>query len=287
MIIKKAIFLIVLSLTTLSCKRIKKSHGNTKNHAYNVDSIKYSNQIIGVAINAHLLNGLISIIPNNLKKEISKIRREVKDTSLGITLRLHSWGDGQGFAPEIIYVSNNKNFEYAFPFRDEYYYYELQPYWGVENRDKDLIQWFNYQMNFTQQFNFILSGLCLNKKYKLPQLQRFITIFEDSLLKMNPITYGKNIQVSREITLKDTTYLKSIVIHERFRNERPCSDSISKNINNIIEDLKKYPDKSVRYFRPIEGGNAFWRFEIISCDDSTLRVETSFEDKECYFNMFW
>lgn len=245
------------------------------------DSTKYNNLIFNIALSTpdFATEKYQNIVDEKgfkwLKEEILKRKKEVKDTALGITLRLHKWtyDGGQSFSKIIIYVSNGKTFEYAFPFLDEYYYYLINP----ENKNNIEVQsMFKQHRNFITQLNYITFSLGLNKTSRVKELNSFISLLTDSLLNM------------KEVKLSDIDYLKQYMKKELTRayNEKPCLENVSRNINSIISDLQNNKDQSIRYFQCAQGGDAFWKFEFIK-RDSTIIIQPTFENKECYFVLLW
>lgn len=278
--------LVWLTVSIFSCKPgVKKVvHNNIQ------DSVHYQNLIMATVANEPNLYGIRG--PESiyfLKKDIVTIRREVKDTALDVTLRLHTWGDGQGYPPIIIYVSNSKGFEYAFAFRDEGYRRLIGFY---KNDDKEFARWLKSGRNFTTQLNFILYGLGFNKASEEAKAQRFITLLEDSLMGRIYVWKVRE-KYEQELTLKDTTFLSNALNKQLSRDDRdssyckPCTDSIKINTAKIITELRNNQNNRIRYFKTYEGGGAYWRFEIIIEKDSSLFVNTSFANEACYRCTFW
>ncbi|MES2141141.1 MAG: hypothetical protein V4511_15650 [Bacteroidota bacterium] len=246
----------------------------------NLDSTHYANLILNIALTtpefaSPKYRNIVSEKGFKSLKEFILRKREVKDSALGITLRIHSWtyDGGQSFSKIIIYVSNGVNFEYAFPFLDEYYYYLERP----EYKNNEEVQYLFYQRrNFITQLNYVTYSLGLNKPSRIKELNSFVTLLTDSLLGM------------KEIKLKDIDYLKQYLNKELSKKykEKPCLDSVSQNINSIISDLQNNKDESIRYFRCKEGSDAYWKFKFNE-EDSSIVIHPTFENKECYMVVLW
>ncbi len=273
----KQAFTLFTILLFSTCKQQEEK----KQPSSNIDSTRYNNLILNIAMCTpeFLSNKYQTRIDEKWFKRVKELvlrKKEVSDTKLGITLRLHEWtyDGGQSFPNFIIYVSNGKDFEYAFPFLDEYYY-DLN---GLKKENNEVVQYmFKQHWNFFTQLNYITSKLELNKPSRIKELNTFVSLLTDSLLVM------------KELKLKDIDYLKDRldrVLTTNDTSRKFCLENVSKNINSIISDLENNKDQSIRYFLCSEGANAFWKFKFIN-NDSTIIIQPTVENKECYECVFF
>jgi len=259
-----------------SCKQTqKKEKGFTM-----PDSTHYDNFILNIALATPEFASEKYFNMKHLKafefaKELILRKKEIKDTASGILLRKHDWtyDGGQSFSKTIVFVSNGKDFEYAFPFLDEFYYHLEH---SKKNSDLYSDYVFNQHKNFEFQLNYIVHKLDLNKSSRRNKLNRFITLLADSLLGM------------KEIEAAEVDSLKKQLNHitNQNYNENPCSDSASKTINAIIADLQNITNRSIRYFQCKEGNYGYWRLQLIP-NDSCIFIKPEFKNKECYSVLFW
>lgn len=212
------------------------------------------------------------------RKKILDDPKIVSDSALNISMRLYDWtyNGGQSFPKKIIYVNDNKGFEYAFAFRDEYYF------WLIKNNatmNEELLSEYNSKMNFENQLNLIINKLKFNRQYNADKLIRFEQLFLDSLLGM------------KRILAKDTIELK-----ENYNEIIPrlsdtiCIDSLNSNLKRILQSLKK--DKNKRFYFPSERGNSFWQFETIKwkepiTGETLFKIKPTFLNQECYVIWYW
>ncbi len=206
------------------------------------------------------------------KKIILSNHRELYDSLLNITMCLYKWtlDYGQSFPKNIIYINNNNDFEYAFSFRDEFYYYLVN---NEQNPSNKLVSYFNSQRNFESQINLITNQLKINRKDKTNELKHFLKFFADSLMGM------------KEITARDTLLLRQI---SREQTDKTCKEAMKFNIDKIINSLNNHSNE--KYNRS-QVGTAMWKFDITFYEDlkndTLLHIKPTFLNKECYKLWFW
>jgi hypothetical protein len=261
-------FLIISSL--LSCKEEAKQFNDEK-------ASHYEQLILNVALSnpdykCH--NCWSKESYDSIKELILNKEREISDDDLGLNMALHKWtyDGGQSFPKAIIYLSNNKGFEYAFPFYDEYYYWRIYP---NKLKNSKLKREFKHRMSFENQLNFVINRLELNKPDKKEELNQFITLLADSLLAMKEFSFNDTLELKKYVdkNLDDTT-----------RITESCAKNVEQNINNIID---KMSEENIRIFSCYEGFNGFWKFETTTDNKGNLRIKPTFENKECYFSVYF
>lgn len=236
------------------------------------DSVTYNRLIFNVALTNPDFNCVSCFTGppsryNRLRRDIVTKRKEVNSESIGVLMALHSWSDvGGGFPMSIIYICNNRGFEYAFPFFDEYYY-SLHP----EEVSNDRLRYeLNKNLTFSRHLNFILGQLGLDSSASRAQIDAFTTLLADSLLGL------------KEYHVQDTSVLRqelSKTVEDATLYRDSCSGKTSKNIDQMVEEATK---GNVRIFGCKEGEFGFWKFKIENFG-LTNRLVVTFENQECYF----
>lgn len=211
--------------------------------ALNLDSINEANLVSIIGVNTAEFKYYID------KYSCLKV---IKDTSLAIQLKSFAQENPSTFQKLIILIKHG-NFLYAFPYTDEMLYcdanlllYHNNKFIALDTLEKDF---FLKRTNLEREFNYMIERIGLNQPRNMNRLQKFITLFEDSLL-------GDKFH---ELSLKDTTMLLKLAnegIHNPYGSITNTS-AYTKNYKQIILDLKNEKNGDIRYFRLHEGFGAF------------------------------
>tara|TARA_R110002050_G_scaffold241085_2_gene377470 strand:- start:77 stop:880 length:804 start_codon:yes stop_codon:yes gene_type:complete len=267
--------MIKILLTILIVSSLFSCEENTKHIEGNADH--YEQLILNVALTHPDYQCFKCESKNSytfIKKLILPKIKEIRSNDLELRMTLHKWSydGGQSFPKALIYVSNNKDFEYAFPFYDEYYYWRI---YSNELKNLELIEELESKITFDKQLNYVISQLNLNKPENREELNHFITLLADSLLGLKRFTSDDTLMLERylEKKLTDTT-----------RITNSCMQKVKQNINHLMANL---PDEDVLIYSCAEGRNAFWKFETTVNIKGNYRVKTTFENKECYFSIYY
>ncbi len=266
---KLSLLYIIFLLIIISCNENKSIliHSNASD---------YNNLILNVVLSNPDLLPPYKVPEHSLdsfSNQILKVSKEVIDNKLGITLRLHKWSyDGQTPPKTIVYISDKKGFQYAFPFLDEYYYYCI---YVSSSEDEQLIDEYQWKFMFDWQLNFAIQNLKLNKVSKTGELDKFISLLMDSLLGSSEITLN---------TISDLN-AKLNSAKSRYHETDSCRNKTIISLQKMINNLQNNKD-NIRYFSCIDGYDSYWKFKSI-LKDSIVFVKPSFENKECYFDVYF
>ena len=171
-------------------------------------------------------------------------------------MELHSWQNGFDDPAYIVYVSDNKNFQYAFPFNDEDFYESANYYSDkMTSEDKErILRYYNWYAALDYHLTYICDSLKISDNKT--KLNRFVSLFADSLLHLKPIS------------AEDTNMY---------------SDSCKKNFVIGLSCLKQ---DSVRYYNPKEGDGAIWKFKVDTANE-LYPIKTTFLNRNCYRVFRW
>jgi hypothetical protein len=251
----------------ITCAKIDEAEKSTS-----CDSSTYDRLIFNIVLSNPDYNckGCFAGEPHNyegMKKNILMKTKQVQDSSLGLILTLHSWTSyGGDFPMSIIHISNDEEFEYAFPFFDEYYYSQ-HPY---EIQNERLQYEFMKNLTFDRHLNFVIGQLGWVNRDNRDNAARLITLVADSVLGLKEYHINDVDMFRREIEqeVKDSKIYRKL-----------CADNLQANLEEIVKEARQ---DEIRLFGCRTGEFGFWKFRI---DDSNkkLRIIVSFENNECYF----
>jgi hypothetical protein len=209
------------------------------------------------------------VFAKGIKKDSMNIflgYKEVNDARLGLTLRIHRWTCGceVSLPNTMFYLSNRKNFEYAFIFKDE-----------ARNR--------RYDDSLTNQalpdgpprldfqLNLLANKLRINTADKKESLKHFLSLFTDSLLALKPVT-GQDVN----------TIMSEWKKYDEVLNEAgpcKCAEDIDKEMQQMTDELKS-GNKDILYYRSSSKYyKGYWRFEFI--DRGRILIKADFNKCTC------
>jgi len=184
----------------------------------------------------------------DLKNYILHHHDTASDSSIGLRLAHHSWVY-EDLSSSIISVSSGDSLLFAFPFYDEHAHRIISDSLYREEQLK--------HANLEIQLNHIRQEMGWNTTKDKTKVNRFITLFTDSLLHL------------REFTTKDTGSLK----RELFKSREYASlmelypEILKKHIGFLSTEAAK---KDVRLFTLHDGYYGFWKFSVET--DSSQQV---------------
>jgi hypothetical protein len=230
----------------------------------------YDDFIINAAVNCVDcgLDFYLSRHPNDLayiKNQIILPRKTIIIDSLSLKLVLHEWvGTGGGQLNRIIYVSNNADFEYAFPFTDENYYSELK-----QEGHTDYIDRIKKKTTLQTHLNYLIGRLSQNKLADKNFVNNMVTLVCDSLLDM------------RELNTSDTLLFRT-EIEKELKTGYPfdvvCQEKLESNIDGMLSSAGR---PNVRYFSTSKGEYAFWKVETFNVKTGII-VRIEINNLECF-----
>jgi hypothetical protein len=237
------------------------------------DSVKYSSFVMNV-----LMNSINYLVPDYGKEaqlifadnyyygyKASKVMRkylkkdtvngftgyrEIKDTELNLTFRVHRWTCGceVSLPNTILYVSNQKNFEYGFVLTDEC---------KILTNDTTSVNLHPTGPPTLQfQLNFIMNALKMNSVQSTKYVQHFFAIVVDSLLYL------------KRLSAKDADELQKE--KEKYRQENTqqpdcsvCTQTVDAQMDKMINEIKSRNDAILYCRSTTKYYPGFWRFEFI------------------------
>lgn len=205
----------------------------------------------------------------NLKKSIFNI-------NYGVTLELliHYSGSG-GWNHKIIYVTNGKNINYAFPYIDNYYIWEKND----STLNKDLP---NYSLILEKEINQLI------KVFKIASVEKnrfdqdkaniffndFFTCLLDNKKIYSDDIYRLNI-IANFIKYKSPLH----------KHKTQCQQNVLGNINSIINDIKDTTSSNKIYFT--NDNFTFYQLIYPTQEDTSHFVKIKILNAECYFKMLY
>jgi hypothetical protein len=201
-------YLAVLNLALLfaSCKN------NTtvlKPHTLDQDSVEYSNYIMNLVMNNYKYlipdySGESKLLRSDtvyyMVKATHVLRRyykrdsmntfqgtrEIYDPVLGLDFKIHRWTCGceVSLPNTIIYLSNRKDFDYGFIFRDEN---------APKSEDTIKGRLPDGPLRLQVQFTYLLNRLKINYIKDKPKVERFVTDIADSLLGLKKLSLADSV----------------------------------------------------------------------------------------------
>lgn len=276
-----------LSVLFFSCTN---NNGTAQLSQQKEDSIRYDNLIMSVVMNDY--NYLIPdyareaelvrtdnnyyaykinhVIGKGFKSDTTNGftgSKEIYNKQLGLTLRIHRWTCGceVSLPNTIISVSNQKDFEYAFIFYEEY----------LPRKDDSVIGHPRPQGPPTLEFqlNFITNALKINMLGQSNEAYHFFSLVTDSLLGL------------KKVTLKDTAALrmeKDAYVNEYINKEgcETCAQHISNEMNTMIAELKSGNKNIFYYHSSSKYYKGYWRFEFTS-QEGRIYIKAHFNKCLC------
>ncbi len=236
------------------------------------DSIHYSSLVMSVLMND--VNYLVPDYPREaelifndndyyLYKSTKVLRRtfkkdsisgftgykEIQDNWLNLTMRVHRWNCGCEISipNTLLYISNRKDFEYAFLFFDE-----------SRTRTNDTISEKHHATgppSLEFQINYILNALKMNSAQSGNETERFLHLIADSLLCLKPISAADIPELQKEKQAYTKDYTGDTTC-------RICKEGFAAQMDTMMNELKSdkgnvlYYHGSTKYFR------GYWRFEF-------------------------
>jgi len=168
--------------------------------------------------------------------------REIKDAELGLTVRMHRWTCGceVSLPNTIIYLSNRKDFDYAFVLNDE----------SLKKNEEDTVhKGFlpNGPPPLQFQLNYLCNRLVLNFNSKKKEIHHFLSIITDSLLGL------------KKLSDEDAA---------QFNLDAKMTKELKDNNGDIL-----YYESSSKYYK------GFWRFEFITYQVNRIFIKAEFSRK--------
>jgi hypothetical protein len=198
--------------------------------------------------------------------------KALKWDSSGLEMNLHSvnLGASGDFPHVIVYLNNHKDFEYAFSFDDELYYLE-QPFLVHDERLRAIL---DQRCHLQDNLNISAARLHINSLNSEKQINRFVTVFFDSLLECSEMNL-------KELDLVTADMKRAIDFVGGGAARDSCTSNYDRNIRNMRNEIK---NKTARYFAARRGVNGYWRIQIDTVDN-LLFIKTSLKNYQCYTSM--
>jgi hypothetical protein len=175
--------------------------------------------------------------------------REIRDKELNLTLRIHRWTCGceVSLPNTVLYVSNQKDFEYAFVLTDE-----------SKIRTNDTISEKVHSIGpptLEFQLNLLINALKINSMQSTKEAEHFFALVTDSLLCLKRLSVGdvNELQKEEEAYNKENMQQPDCSI---------CAETINAQMDKMISEIKSGSDTILYYLSTTKYYPGFWRFEF-------------------------
>ncbi len=202
-----------------------------------------------------------------------KVKKEVCDSTLGIKMRMHGHDD-------IFYFTNDKDFEFAFPFHLEEAFF----YYRGEEGGRDIVRAASddyaihqicYQKIHSEESRRQLDMALEYATYWLnlrsfQNVKRFMLLFADSLIGLKQLSEKDTSFVNQALKRQIQFDLKYNIKQDIY------TDSLKSRVKRIVAELKhnSNPTNSYYYYMPEFGTRVFWKFTISQMNAPNINGRT-------------
>jgi len=176
--------------------------------------------------------------------------KEITDKELNLTLRIHRWTCGceVSLPNTIVYITNQKDFEYAFVLTDE----------SKVRTNDTVIEKLHPVGPPTLQFqlNFISNALKINTLQSTQYAEHFFTLVADSLLGLKRLSAKDITELQKEKGAYHTENIKQT-------DCAICTQVIDNQMDKMLGEIKSGNDAVLYCRSSSKYYPGFWKFEFI------------------------